>query len=151
MVYITLPENYGAPVAVAIGAIPLLSWMQGNIVTVLRKDAKVPYPHHYATVEQCKENPTAYRFNCAQRAHGNLLENMPQTMLYILIAGLKWPTASAGLGLGWIVFRSLFAYGYIKSSKPNGNGRFNGAACWLCQAALWGMAVFGVARELGIF
>lgn len=90
----------------------------------------------------------AYRFNCAQRAHANLLESMPQTMLYILVAGVKWPIASTALGTAWVVLRAVYAHGYIYSNKPNGKGRYNGAAFWLCQGALWGMAVFGVGREL---
>ncbi|EED21870.1 glutathione S-transferase, putative [Talaromyces stipitatus ATCC 10500] len=148
MVSITVPENYGAVIAVALGGIPLLSWVQGNIVTSLRKPAKIRYPQYYATPAECKENPAAYKFNCAQRAHGNLLENMPQTILYMLIAGLKWPNATAALGTAWIVFRALYAHGYVTAAKPNGVGRFHGAPFWLVQGALWGMAVFGVGWEL---
>lgn len=47
---------YSAVIAVALGGIPLLSWIQGGVVTTLRKPANVRYPQHYATVEQCKEN-----------------------------------------------------------------------------------------------
>lgn len=148
MVSITVPENYGSVLAVALGGIPVLSFVQGMVVGSLRKPAKVPYPQHYASAEQCKENPAAYKFNCAQRSHGNLLENMPQTMLYMLVAGLKWPNATAALGTAWIVFRALFAHGYITSNKPNGAGRFNGSAYLLVQGALWGMAVFGVGWDL---
>jgi glutathione S-transferase len=74
MVSITIPNNYGcvnylylrslyillttpsAVIAVALGAIPVLGFIHGGITTSLRKKAKVPYPHSYATVEQCKEN-----------------------------------------------------------------------------------------------
>ncbi|KAH8695996.1 putative glutathione S-transferase [Talaromyces proteolyticus] len=146
MVSITVPDNYGAVIALALGAIPFLSFMQGNVVTTLRKDARVPYPHHYATQEQCKTNPKAEQFNCAQRAHGNLLENMSQTMLYILVAGLKWPRATTAIGLVWLVSRMAYAYGYIYSGKTS--GRMYGASFWLCQGALWGMSVFGVGGEL---
>lgn len=47
---------HSVAIAVALGAIPLLSWCQGSIVTSLRKPAGVSYPHHYATLEQCKAN-----------------------------------------------------------------------------------------------
>jgi hypothetical protein len=47
---------YSTVIAVALGGIPLLSWIQGIVVTSLRKPAKVRYPQHYATAEQCKEN-----------------------------------------------------------------------------------------------
>jgi glutathione S-transferase len=134
----------------------------------------VPYPHAYASIEQCKTNvreetnhpiakqieiqervlndvceqPKAYKFNCAQRAHGNFLENAPQTMLSILVAGVKYPQAAAGLGAAWVVFRTLYMLGYIYSDKPNGNGRYNGMLCWFAQAGLWGLSAFGVAGDL---
>lgn len=43
-------------IAVALGAVPVLGFLHGFIVTGLRKPAKVPYPHTYATVEECKSN-----------------------------------------------------------------------------------------------
>jgi len=136
---LTLPEGYGYVVLVALGAMPFLSWMQGNLVGVYRKPAKVPYPNAYASQEKAKESREAYQFNCAQRAHGNLLENMPQTMAFMLFAGLENPKAAAGLGVGWIVMRIVFAYGYITSTKPNGQGRHFGAGYLLMQAGLWGL------------
>lgn len=47
---------YSNVIAVALGAIPVLGFVHGFITTSLRKPGKVPYPHSYATVEQCKEN-----------------------------------------------------------------------------------------------
>jgi glutathione S-transferase len=73
---------------------------------------------------------------------------MPQTMLYTLVAGLKWPNAAAALAGAWVIARCLFLYGYIYSGKPQGKGRMYGAPFWLFQGALWAMSVFGVAREL---
>jgi glutathione S-transferase len=92
--------------------------------------------------------PTAEKFNCAQRAHGNLMENMPQTMLFILVAGLKYPQASAAIGSAWVLSRIIYTYGYISSSKSRGAGRLYGVTFWFCQAVLWGMAVFGVGRDV---
>ncbi|KAE8413183.1 hypothetical protein BDV36DRAFT_300218 [Aspergillus pseudocaelatus] len=118
MVAITVPDNYGAVIGVALGAIPVLSFLHGMVVSGFRKEAKVPYPHSYATVEQCKSNAKAEQFNCAQRAHANFLENAPQTMLFTLVAGLKYPQLATALGAGWLVARSLFLYGYVYSGKP---------------------------------
>jgi hypothetical protein len=59
-------------VLVALGVIPVLSFVQGSVAGGKRKTAKVPYPNMYATREEMKANKDAYRFNCAQRAHGNL-------------------------------------------------------------------------------
>lgn len=69
-------------------------------------------------------------------------------MLTMLVAGLKWPTATAAIGTAWVVMRALFAHGYITSSKPDGRGRYNGGMFWFAQGALWGMAVFGVGWDL---
>ncbi|OJJ01449.1 hypothetical protein ASPVEDRAFT_634305 [Aspergillus versicolor CBS 583.65] len=148
MVAIDIPANYGYSIAVALGAIPVLGFLHGVVVGSFRKAAGVPYPHTYATVEQCKSNPKAYKFNCAQRAHANFLENAPQTMLSILVAGVKYPELAAGLGAAWAVFRVLFLHGYVYTDKAQGAGRYNGGLFWFMQAGLWGLSVFGVARDL---
>jgi glutathione S-transferase len=90
----------------------------------------------------------AEQFNCAQRAHANFLENAPQTMLFTLVAGLKYPQLAAGIGAVWAVLRVLFMYGYVYSGKPQGKGRMLGGFFWFAQAALWGLSVFGVGRDL---
>lgn len=41
-------------IAVAVGAIPLLGFIHGSVVNSKRSAAKIPYPHTYATIEQCK-------------------------------------------------------------------------------------------------
>ncbi|ETI28122.1 hypothetical protein G647_00571 [Cladophialophora carrionii CBS 160.54] len=138
MVYtLTTPNGYGYVALIALGGIPLLSNIQGNVVTFLRKPANVPYPNAYASHEQAKESQDAYKFNCAQRAHANLLENMPQTMATMLFAGLEYPTVTAALGLGWLLARSLYAFGYIKYNKRYSLG---GWAFWLCQGGLWALS-----------
>ncbi|KAI9927620.1 hypothetical protein ASPWEDRAFT_31687 [Aspergillus wentii DTO 134E9] len=148
MVAITVPDNYGSVIAIALGAIPVLGFVHGIVTGKTRKAANVPYPHSYATIEQCKSNPKAEQFNCAQRAHTNFLENAPQTMLFTLVAGLKYPQSATAIGALWLTFRTLFLYGYVYSGKPQGKGRMIGAFFWLAQGALWGLTVFGVAKDL---
>ncbi|OXV05819.1 hypothetical protein Egran_06413 [Elaphomyces granulatus] len=148
MVAIIVPENYGLAVVVALGAIPLLSFIHGTVASSLRKKANVPYPFCYATIEQCKSNPKAEQYNCAQRAHSNFLENATQTMLFILIAGLKYPNAATIIGGAWLISRVAFLYGYVYSGKLQGRGRHLGSTFWLCQGALWALTVFGFARDL---
>lgn len=92
--------------------------------------------------------PKAEQFNCAQRAHSNFLENAPQTMLFTLVAGLKYPQLTLGLGSAWLISRALFLYGYVYSGKPQGKGRMIGSLFWFVQGGLWGLSVFGVARDL---
>ncbi|CAG8061940.1 unnamed protein product [Penicillium nalgiovense] len=148
MVAFIVPGNYGAVIGVALGAIPVLGFVHGIITGTLRKEAKVPYPHSYASMELCKENAKAEQFNCAQRAHTNFLENSSQTMLFTLVAGLKYPEWAAGLGALWVFFRALFLYGYVYSGKPQGKGRMIGGFFWLVQGALWGLSIYGVGRPL---
>jgi hypothetical protein len=72
-------------------------------------------PNYEASQQQVKESRDAYEFNAAQRAHAHLLENMSQTVLSMLVAGLLYPRASAALGAGWLISRILFCYGYGES------------------------------------
>ena len=99
------------------------------------------YPNSYASAEQVKNSKDAYKFNCAQRAHANLLENLPQTIAMLLFAAVFYPRATPALGLGWVVSRILFLYGYVKSDKPNGSGRMIGSTFWLAQLGLIGLCV----------
>ncbi|EXJ89535.1 glutathione S-transferase [Capronia epimyces CBS 606.96] len=142
-----LTEDHSYVVLIALGLAPLLSWVQGTVVTTLRKPAGVAYPNAYATAQQVKESRDAYKFNCAQRAHANLLENMPQTMLFMLFAGLEYPRAAAALGAAWLLCRIIYAYGYIASEK-NGKGRMYGGGFWLMQACLWALSATTALRML---
>ncbi|ETN39385.1 uncharacterized protein HMPREF1541_05608 [Cyphellophora europaea CBS 101466] len=137
---IILPADYGYVVLVALGAIPVLAFGQGMVVSTKRKAAKVPYPNYEASIQQVKESRDAYVFNAAQRAHGNLLENMSQTVLMMLVGGLAYPRLAAAMGAGWVLCRALFAYGYVTSTKPHGKGRYLGGAFWLFQAGFWGLS-----------
>ncbi|KAK9783988.1 putative Microsomal glutathione S-transferase 3 [Seiridium cardinale] len=175
MASLTIPHNYGPVLVVGLGVIPFVGAMHGIVAENFRPAAGVPYPHFYASMEQCEQNvrtlfptanierprklvgnqnpanlaqPKAEQLNCAQRAHANYLENMAQTMMYTLVAGLKWPRATVTIGLTWVFWRLIFAHGYIYSGKPEGNGRLRGAPFWLCQGALWAMSAGAIARNL---
>jgi len=120
--------------------------VQGTVVTTLRRPAGVAYPNAYATPQQMKATPAAYRFNCAQRAHVNLLENMAQAILCMLFSGLVHPRAATGLGGFWLACRVLYALGYVVGSgadeKGKGKGRMIGGGFWLAQFALIGLSVY---------
>jgi glutathione S-transferase len=109
------------------------------ITTAKRKAAKCPYPNGYASAQDMKANPAAYDFNCAQRAHTQFMENAPQAMMSMLVAGLMYPNATAALGLGWLVSRVLYLYGYVYGKKEKGAGRYLGTTFWLFQGGLWGL------------
>ena len=86
-----------------------------------------PFPRHGSMARLRFKPAKAEQFNCAQRAHGNFLENASQTMLFTLVAGLKYPQLATGLGAAWLVFRSLFLYGYQSCVVGNkGRGRSGG-------------------------
>ena len=100
------------------------------------------YPQAYAdksdmsaaTPEQKKK---MYLFNCAQRAHGNYLENQPAVMAALLISGLYFPLLTTAMGLGWALGRIMYAIGYTSKTAENGKGRMAGAFMWLFQLGLY--------------
>ncbi|ERF70531.1 hypothetical protein EPUS_08593 [Endocarpon pusillum Z07020] len=139
MTNITVPNNYGYVLGISLIATPLLAFAHGTITGRKRRAAKIPYPNAYATAQEMKANPAAYTFNCAQRAHAQFMENAPQTMMHMLVAGLQYPNATIALGLGWLVARMLYLYGYIYSDKPQGGGRYLGTWFYLAQAGLMGL------------
>ena len=62
-------------------------------------------------------------------------------MAMMLVGGLTYPRLVAGLGVGWIISRIVYAYGYITSNEPNGKGRKYGGTFWLFQGGIWGTCV----------
>ncbi|KAK8202115.1 hypothetical protein M8818_005641 [Zalaria obscura] len=141
---ITVPQEYGYVVVTAASTFFLGMW-HGIRVGGFRKAAGVGYPCPYADSAQMSaadadKKHSMYLFNCAQRAHGNYLENQASFLAALLIAGLRYPVASSILGVGWMLGRVAYAVGYTAKDKDNGKGRLIGSHFWLCQLALFGMA-----------
>ena len=61
-------------------------------------------------------------------------------VLPLLIAGLRYPMLSAGLGMAWCVGRVMYALGYVKGTKDQGRSRMVGSWFLLAEVALQGMA-----------
>jgi len=80
-----------------------------------------------------------YLFNCAQRAHGNYLENVPLVLPAMLVGGLKYPLATSALSVVWMVGRIVYAVGYTAKGRNDGKGRLPGSFFWLAQLALYGL------------
>ncbi|KAL2064116.1 hypothetical protein VTL71DRAFT_4610 [Oculimacula yallundae] len=145
MATITLDSNHGYVLLAATSTFVM------NIVHMInvgkfRKAAKVAYPACYAPESRTDE--AANKFNCAQRAHANFVENQSAMLTALVLAGLRFPVASAALGLGWSVSRYLYMTGYTKGG--DGKGRYNGSTFWLCQAGLYGLVGYsGVAMVMG--
>lgn len=72
-----------------------------------RKAAKVVYPAAYAP--SSRTDPEAHKFNCAQRAHANYIENQVQFVPALLISGLRFPVVSAALGTVWVLSRIQYS------------------------------------------
>lgn len=97
-----------------------------------RRAAKVPHPSVHVSTEtiakasSAQEKRAMYLFNCAQRAHHNVLENYSTVLSAMLIGGLKYPVSAASLGAVWVLGRIVYAFGYTSTSPKNvdGSGRF---------------------------
>lgn len=113
-------------------------------VGTFRKAAKVPYPYEYASYEQVQSASPAtskamLAFNSAQRAHQNFNENHPTALGAMLIAGLRYPFATAIVGAVWSVNRVVYAHGYTNGAE-GGKGRYYGIAWFFAHIGLIGMA-----------
>ena len=131
----------------------VLGLWQGLRVISFRRNANVPYPLPYAfpdsssteksatnSVAKQDAEKNAYLFNCAQRAHANYLENHPTAVAALLIAGLKYPLATAGIGAFWCLNRWAYAIGYTRSDKERGSGRLIGKYWIIPHSALIGLS-----------
>ncbi|KAL9116619.1 MAG: hypothetical protein Q9187_006855 [Circinaria calcarea] len=139
-VSLTVPNEYGYVLLAATASAALNAW-HGSYVGSFRKAAKVPYPNAYATATEAATSQEKYRFNCAVRAHAHFIEAQPSFLATLLIAGLKYPVASAGMGFAWVVARAMFTYGYTRPGKENGKGRYLGIWHFFPVLGLMGMSV----------
>jgi hypothetical protein len=89
-----------------------------------------------------------YKFNCAQRAHYNLIEMATSIIVFIVVAGFYFPTFAAGCGAFWVVGREIYSFGYISGGA---NGRMVGAGISdLALLVAFGAAVYGTLGFAGL-
>ncbi len=103
-----IDDNFGWVILIACMTW-FLNFAQMFMIGRRRKWDNVPPPIMYA-----EDKP---KFNGAQRAHQNTLENVPFFLVMLLLAGLRHPEEAAGLGGGWILARLIFTVGYW-TGKP---------------------------------
>ncbi|EUC37199.1 hypothetical protein COCVIDRAFT_36675 [Bipolaris victoriae FI3] len=132
MAIIQVPDEYGYVLGAAVSTFFIGIWL-GARVGSFRKAAKIPYPFEYASYEQVQTASPASKsamlaFNAAQRAHQNFGENHPTALAAMLVSGLRFPMATAALGLAWSVNRVFYSVGYTRSAESGGKGRYYGAA-----------------------
>ncbi|XP_035687232.1 microsomal glutathione S-transferase 3-like isoform X1 [Branchiostoma floridae] len=102
-----------------------------------RKKYDVKYPTMYSDKDQV--------FNCYQRAHQNMLEQLPLFLVFLLVAGVQFPVPSAIAGLVWNAGRIVYAHGYYTGDPAKRN---KGAFSYLGFFALLGMSIYGAVRQL---
>ncbi|KAG8750566.1 hypothetical protein FRC12_012830 [Ceratobasidium sp. 428] len=109
---VVLPEYYGY-VALATISTGFLNILQIQLVSSTRKKANIKYPQMYAEKSEMKANFDAMKFNCAQRAHQNTLEFVPQVLFLTPFLGLRYPILAASLGAAWTSGRVFYTLGYV--------------------------------------
>ncbi|KAF9179782.1 Microsomal glutathione S-transferase 3 [Haplosporangium sp. Z 767] len=117
MVAFTIAPEYGYTIAVSVLSSVLVT-VFGAKVGSYRKTAGVPLPNMYADEAEAKNDKKKMIFNCKQRVHQNTLEGFSSYLISLMIAGVRYPTAAAGLGLVWCLGRMAYSYGYT-SGDPN--------------------------------
>ncbi|KAH8100004.1 membrane-associated proteins in eicosanoid and glutathione metabolism [Cristinia sonorae] len=120
MVTITVTPEYGY-VAGAILSTFYLNLFQATKVSGARKAAKIDYPQLYAEKSEAAASEAALKFNCAQRAHQNTLENLPMVLGSTVVAATRCPTfAASTLGV-WVIARALYTIGYCTGDPKKRN------------------------------
>ncbi|KAL0491526.1 glutathione S-transferase [Acrasis kona] len=127
MVAITLTEQHGYVLAVAVLSVIVNMW-HGFNTSSYRKAAKIEYPTAYASEELANTDIKAKRFNCAQRAHANYLENWTNFLVLLLVSGISFPTFSAIAGVVFLFGRVIYTIGY---SSGDPSQRMKGAIAYL--------------------
>ncbi|GAA5987704.1 hypothetical protein JCM5350_008076 [Sporobolomyces pararoseus] len=113
-----IPADYSLVVATGTVGVYALLTFQSMTVSKARKTAGVAYPAPYADNAEAARDVKAKRFNCAQRAHANTLENLPIALLSLFHSGLYHPRLAALGGLIWLAGRVAYTIGY-SSGEPS--------------------------------
>jgi len=107
------------------------------LVGSFRKASGVPYPNAYASAEDASKDKDKFRFNCAQRAHSNYLENLAVVLPAFLASAIHYPTVSSSLLGFWLACRIVYTRGYVGSAhNSTGKGRYKGIFFHFAQFGL---------------
>ncbi|KAI9454164.1 hypothetical protein BJY52DRAFT_1285864 [Lactarius psammicola] len=135
-VTINLPAGSSWVAASLFSIIPVLQY-QFAVVANARRKAGVRYPQLYAEKAEQEASKDAMKFNCAQRAHQNTLENLPLIVLSTVLSAIHYPTyAAVGCGI-WSFSRVLYTMGY-STGEPR-------------RRAVGSLTSLGVQTVLGLF
>ncbi|GAA5969997.1 hypothetical protein JCM11641_000225 [Rhodosporidiobolus odoratus] len=117
-----LTSDIAYPIAVGtVGVYTLLTFASVKVGRA-RKAAGVQYPACYAENSVAERDAKANKFNCAQRAHANTIENLPVFLLTLIHSSVYHPKYAAAAGALWIAGRYAYIIGYC-SGDPEGRRR----------------------------
>ncbi|KAJ6472847.1 hypothetical protein C8R47DRAFT_1221590 [Mycena vitilis] len=100
-------------VAAALTSTIFLLTAQTITVTGHRTRAGIRYPKLYADAQDMETSPSAFVFNCAQRAHQNTIESIGMIYMMTALVATKYPiVAASALGM-WVLSRVAYTIGYV--------------------------------------
>ncbi|KAF6759916.1 hypothetical protein DFP72DRAFT_1063650 [Ephemerocybe angulata] len=112
LITVTIPADFKY-VGLALVSTTWLMAYQYRIVSQARKKAGILYPQAYAEKAEMKASEDARLFNCAQRANGNTMENIPLVFTNTIVVGLRWPLLGAALCGTWVIGKFAYTNGYM--------------------------------------
>ncbi|GAA5931687.1 MAPEG family protein [Sporobolomyces koalae] len=121
-----IPADYSYVVATGTVGVYSLLMFQSIKVSAARKAAAVDYPAPYADNADAKKDIKAKKFNCAQRAHANTLENLPIFLLTLFHSGLYHPRLASIAGVIWVAGRVAYTLGYTTGDPAKRSNGFFG-------------------------
>jgi uncharacterized MAPEG superfamily protein len=93
----------------------------------------------YATKDNCSDEKARSQFNCVQRAHQNSLENYPQFLAMLTLAGVKYPITAAAAGAIYLAGRIFYFQVSTAAEQSCLAVLWHGACCTLFNLNTWSM------------
>ncbi|GAB9472225.1 hypothetical protein Gpo141_00009408 [Globisporangium polare] len=139
---ITLQPAHGYLSLLVVGTVVVNMWASIKVGGA-RKKYGVEYPQMYAD----KDNKNAKAFNCVQRAHQNLLENIPLYLGLLVSSSPLRPEIAAGAGLVRLLGFVFYVRGYASGDPAK---RMQGAFGYLGFFVSLGLTVEAGLRITGL-
>mmetsp|Transcript_5825 Transcript_5825/g.6709 ORF Transcript_5825/g.6709 Transcript_5825/m.6709 type:complete len:185 (+) Transcript_5825:204-758(+) len=145
---ITVPSAYGLVVCCNLVASSVVLTKLAFKVGAARKEYGVEYPHMYASGDDEKSR----MFNCIQRGHQQALESYTTFVGCSLIAGIRHPFVTAGLGIVYCIARLKWAQGYASGVPDNRYAASKwGIHIWSTYLGVIALSVSTACGILGLF
>ncbi|ETW07239.1 hypothetical protein H310_01804 [Aphanomyces invadans] len=134
----TLQPEHGYVILVVV-LVAVVNFWAGVRVLGARKKFNINYPQMYAE----KSDEHCHEFNCYQRAHQNVLENLPVFLALLFVSSVYRPTWAAIAGFVRVVGFVVYVIGY--STGEPGKRQY-GAFGFIAFFASMGLAVEAACR-----